>query len=605
MLLPFNLHMVELPFWIPTAHTNMIASVISFPQENDSSTKQPASNMETNLNVVDSNTVSYNLQEDTVSNSPPFTKFKGCKKKSPNRSLINNITLLLPLLWILGMSFFLLYQCLTYLAFLKKLKRWKIPVTNKETKQVLTRLSAELKIVKNIKVEVCKFVSSPMMVGVLHPKIVLPSEDFTTVQMSIILKHELIHYIHHDLYFKFLLLFVNAIHWFNPVVYYMVKYANHDIELVCDEAVVWKQDEEYRRTYSSTILQIITRNTRDKCISFSTYLHGGKKQIKHRFSQIMNESPKKKGIAFFAVLLCSILLTGNLVAYSSKTIDAKSSLTANTVKTQISKNTDIDNLELKEANNILFVGTDGSNENLDPNHADSIILVTIQTESKSITITSFLRDMYLEIPTLGNNKLNAAYTSGGIDLLKRTLETNFDFTVNGTVEVDFSGFENIMNQLGAIKLTLTEKEASYLNSTNYISNPANRTLIVGEQLLNGNQALGYARIRYIENSDGLRGDLGRTARQQDILLAVYEKCKASDFMTLLSILDTTLSYVTSDFDKDQITSYLYTAFESGFTFNSLQVPAEGTYESAKVDGMSVLDTDISANQEKLKKIIEP
>ena len=604
LLLPFNLHIIEVPFWMPATQTNWYLT-----QEPSSQDMEAVATQTRNLNGTDreettSNTLVSEVQEAQVSDqSTVLPVSKTATTQADANIQGRNHTLLFFWLWIVGIVSFLLYHGLSYAFFVKKLKRWKIQGTQEVTRQMFASLLKELKIKNNIKLEICKAVSSPMIVGVLHPKVVLPSEDFTAVQMKMILKHELIHYKHHDLFFKCLFLCVNAIHWFNPFVYYMAKLANHDMEMLCDEKVVWKQDEEYRRIYSFTILQTLTKQSMDKYIAFSSNFHGDKKKMKHRFSLIMNASHKKGGPAFLSALLCILLLTGSLVACGSRDIESKSAVTHMIETAQKVKTTATSYIELTKSSHILLVGTEGLTEG--PKRSDCIMLLTIQPKSKKLTITSFLRDMYVEIPNNGQNRLNASFVIGGMDLLKETIETNFDIRIDGTAEVDFSGFESIIDELGGISLSVTEKEADFLNSTNYISDADNRNLVAGKQTLNGNQALGYTRIRHVENADGVSGDLGRTERQRDLILAIYAKYKTADLSSLIDILDAIFPYVTIDLEKKQIIPYIRAAMEPDYSLNSSQIPAKGTYKGARKENMSVLEIDLSANKEFLNTLIEP
>ncbi len=598
MILPFNLGIIEVPLLPPSAQTELTDNGNGYDLTSGNMTAvRPDPETGIQNGAMASEVLNTVGRANIKTEQPGLTTREDIKLPLIKNNGID-ILRLLSMLWISGFGIFLFYHVFTYIVFLKKLNRWMMPAVQEETREIMDDLMAELKIRKKIKVMVCKFVSSPMLLGILQPKIILPSEEQKPVRIRIILKHELIHYRHQDLYIKFLFLLVNAIHWFNPFVYYMVKSANNDMEIYCDEDVIGKQNEEYRRIYSLTILETITKRSADKLIAFSTYFYGGKKQMKNRFSQIMNGAPKKKGLAFFAALLCFIILTGSLAACGEKNRNVQSPGDLSTDLSQGEQAAEPEESEPADTSRILLVGIDGSGGTADKHMADSIILATIRPELKTITLASYLRDTYVEIPGEGKNKLKASYDIGGTELLKRTLETNFDLSIDGAVVVDYGGFERIVNLLGGVEMELTEEEAAHLNKTNFISEPENRTLTAGNQILNGNQALGYLRTRYVENADGLANDFGRTARQRLLLKKCYEKFKISDPKVLLSILDTSITYVKTDLGKKQIITYVSDALETDYTFETLQIPAEGTYEAAVADGMSVLVPDMTANKEK-------
>ena len=105
-----------------------------------------------------------------------------------------------------------------------------------------------------------------------------------------------------------------------------------------------------------------------------------------------------------------------------------------------------------------------------------------------------MRDQYVQIPGYKPNKLNAAFAFGGMNLLKKTLELNFGVKIDGMVEVDLSGFENVINRLGGVDVTLTKSEANYLNAL-YEAKFLDAPVVVGKNHLNAKQALVYAQLR--------------------------------------------------------------------------------------------------------------
>lgn len=99
-----------------------------------------------------------------------------------------------------------------------------------------------------------------------------------------------------------------------------------------------------------------------------------------------------------------------------------------------------------------------------------MIIATMDMKHGTLKTASLMRDLVVEIPGHGKNKLNSANSFGGIELLYKTIATNFNIELDGYVEVGFAAFTKIIDKVGGIELELTESEASYLNSTNYIRN---------------------------------------------------------------------------------------------------------------------------------------
>lgn len=243
--------------------------------------------------------------------------------------------------------------------------------------------------------------------------------------------------------------------------------------------------------------------------------------------------------------------------------------------------------------NILLIGQD-RRPGQGRQRSDSMILCTINKDKGTLTMTSFLRDMYVQIPGYQDNRLNATYAFGGMPLLNETLALNFGIQVDGNIEVDFSGFEEIVNLMGGVRISLTSKEANHLNVNNGWS------LSVGENLLNGEQALAYARIRKIDN------DFGRTNRQRKVLTQLINQCKSMNIAQLTKLLDKILELITTDMSDSQITGYVLEMLPllKNLTITTQHIPAEGAYKSAWVRGMAVLIPDLEKNRQILMQSLQ-
>lgn len=253
--------------------------------------------------------------------------------------------------------------------------------------------------------------------------------------------------------------------------------------------------------------------------------------------------------------------------------------------------------------NILLLGEEAIGSGSARGRTDVIMIATMNRREKSYKLTSLMRDLLVEIPGHSDNKLNAAYQIGGIPLLYETIEHNFDLEVDGYCLVGFDDFEAIIDLIDGIDITLTPSEASYLNRTNYISNPAYRTVKAGVNHMNGNQALGYCRIRYVGTGKEAN-DFGRTSRHRIVLNAVFEKVKSMNYFSMLRLVNSCLPFVTTDMKSGQITDYVEEALEIGLTeMESYRVPAEGTYEAGYVRKMAVLVPNLPENVALLHEFI--
>ena len=207
--------------------------------------------------------------------------------------------------------------------------------------------------------------------------------------------------------------------------------------------------------------------------------------------------------------------------------------------------------------NLLLVGIEALFEDDDSQgRTDSVMIVTLNFDQGTMGVTSLMRDMYVPIPGYLDNRLNASFGMGGIPLLRQTVEQDFGVMLDGVVTVNFSGFQDIIDSMGGIEITLTEDEAYYLNHTNYISKRKNRNVVPGTQILNGNQALGYMRIRYVETADGTRDDFGRTQRQRTLMTAVFDRFKNQSATDLIQTATTMMKYIKTDLSKTEILQYV-------------------------------------------------
>lgn len=241
---------------------------------------------------------------------------------------------------------------------------------------------------------------------------------------------------------------------------------------------------------------------------------------------------------------------------------------------------------------ILLLGVDRrKNETA---RSDSIILCTFNKTQKTITLTSLLRDTYVQIPGYKSNRINVPYALGGVSLLEKTLKHNYGVEVDGAVEVDFSHFEDLIDLLGGIEIELTSAEANYINKE------CGSRLKSGVQMLTGEEALLYSRFR-----GTAAGDLARTNRQRIVLSTLLNEYKTKSMTELLGLLDDILPMVTTNLTKDEILGYVKDFFPmlASAEIASRQIPYDGAYYQARIDGMAVIVPNISANAKALQEIL--
>lgn len=244
--------------------------------------------------------------------------------------------------------------------------------------------------------------------------------------------------------------------------------------------------------------------------------------------------------------------------------------------------------------NILLIGQD-RREGEGRARSDSMILCTFNKKTKQLIMTSFLRDLYVQIPGYNSNRINAAYAAGGMSLLDKTLAQNFGLHIDGNVEVDFTQFAGIVDLLGGVEIELRQDEANFINEE------TGSSLSQGVYRLSGDQALAYSRIRKLDAD----GDFSRTNRQRKVMSALVEAYKDSSLTTLLSLMNGILPMITTDMSKLQILGYALELFPvlSGADIVSQRVPADGSYTNQMIDGMAVLVADMDAARQMLEQTL--
>lgn len=254
--------------------------------------------------------------------------------------------------------------------------------------------------------------------------------------------------------------------------------------------------------------------------------------------------------------------------------------------------------------NILLIGND-SRMNGEDGRSDAMILLSISKKTKTIYMTSLLRDMYVEIPDRDGNRLNAAYSFGGPELLMETVEQNLGITVNRYVQVNFEAFANLVEAVNGVDLELTTAEIEYVNGylveynmlTNRPQGTDNMdTSVSGMVHLNGPQALAYCRNRYIGT------DFGRTERQRKVLTEVIKKLPKAALTNGGELIDGLMPNLTTNLTRwECFRLSLMAGRLLTYDIVSDNIPQPGTYQDATIRSMSVLQVDFEANKKYLRE----
>lgn len=320
------------------------------------------------------------------------------------------------------------------------------------------------------------------------------------------------------------------------------------------------------------------------------------------------QKPKKKkkhlGLKIFAVIMVLVLMfAGGAGLYGYSRVK---SMLGKINYVPLTENTHIASSELVHADylkNILLIGVDArEGEEAEKTRSDTMMLVTIDTRNRQIKLTSFLRDMYVVIPGYREDKINAAQSHGGTQLLVDTIEYNFRIDIDNYMLVSFDMFTTIVDKLGGVDVEITDKEAKYINSKDHMSRDDGfafpEELSGGMQHFTGAQALWYSRIRYLDS------DFMRTGRQRKVIAAIVTKATKQSPATLFDMAEEIMPMVQTDLTEDEMLELgIHALSYLKYDIVQQQIPADDTWKSATKRSQSVLIPDLEKNRAILKSFL--
>ncbi|MDD7516973.1 LCP family protein [Ruminococcus flavefaciens] len=263
-----------------------------------------------------------------------------------------------------------------------------------------------------------------------------------------------------------------------------------------------------------------------------------------------------------------------------------------------------DSVGKSHVRSVLIIGTDGRTAD-DRGRSDSMILVSLNSKTNEIIMTSFMRDSYVEIPDNGWNKLNAAYAFGGPKLLMETIEYNFDVRIDDYVTIDFASFVSVVDAVGGVDINVSDEEAEEINvilisEVNELMGDDRMADLLdggGKLHLNGKQALAYSRIRNVGQYD-----FERTQRQRRVMSLIIAKLKSfrpSIFKNLASDVIPDIST-----NMSTLNAYLLSLrlpFVISYSMKQIQIPADGTFENISTEAGDSLSVDFNTNIDIINK----
>ena len=307
------------------------------------------------------------------------------------------------------------------------------------------------------------------------------------------------------------------------------------------------------------------------------------KKCKNKYKQIL--------IAVFSVIIICVVVLGAGYMYIRANIYKKTEpLTSEHLQAPVkTKEETIGYIEVEGITNVLLVGVDGIDFDEKYQRSDSMIIATLDSNKEKVKLTSLYRDTLVYIPGYGEEKMNLAFSLGGPELVMETIKYNFDVNIEKYIMINFAGFEAIIDQIGGVEIDVKEYQLHELNK--YIGQatgggdcPVEKA---GLQILNGKQALSYARIR-----KGVGEDYERTERQREVLFKVAEKLQKTDVIKYFSIANKMLDYLRTNIEIMDGLNMAYTISKfSNLETEQLSIPVHELCVDEEFNGNMALRMD--------------
>ena len=224
---------------------------------------------------------------------------------------LSNFAQFVPYLWISISIIFLSYNLISYWIYIYKNKKNCIEIRVPEIEEKIIKICNEMKL-KNISYAFSKSIATPMVVGIFKKKIMLPENILKIENYEMILMHEIVHIKNKDIECKFILLLINSIYWFNPVIYKFIDQVEEVLELKCDEIVLENRPQIYKIKYAQVLLNQIEEN-RNLKYRFSLNFANKRRNIMKRFSNIVEKNKKKNMIGVSCIVASAIIISSAII----------------------------------------------------------------------------------------------------------------------------------------------------------------------------------------------------------------------------------------------------------------------------------------------------
>lgn len=404
-------------------------------------------------------------------------------------------------IWLFGVIVLLLFKTIRYFLFLR------VVYKNANPTDICMENADRLRVRKT------SMIDAPLIIGLVRPILLLPDGVVEEGNLQYIFAHELIHYKRHDILYKWFVMLVNCVHWFNPLMYVISEQIDEECEISCDLAATQNMDSNEKNNYMKLILDLLAKS-KGKGRLLTTQMASGKKILKRRFTMIQKMRRTSKVITVVSIVVTLVIVT--LAVFASGILQ-------NSVRDKTQSNNHIENLKVDpivgNRTHFLMAGVDNSQMRV-----DTLMLVSLDKKDKNVTVLSIPRDTAVTIDGELYKISTSMEQEGGDQKVIDAVRNNLGIPVNYYVRINFESLRNIVDTLGGVAFNVPvdmHYEDPYQDLTINLSK--------GEQVLSGEQAEGLLRYR----RGYAKGDIDRIQVQQDFLKElIKQKYNTSDITKL-------------------------------------------------------------------------